>query len=322
MEKCEKYIVDENERLDKYISKKLEVSRNQIESLVKKGLVKINGKIAKKGGIKVKLYDEIEVCFLQAEKKEGHKVDFDIEILYEDDDILVINKPSGITVHPAPSVKEATVVDWLKKHGISLSTLAGEERHGIVHRLDKETSGVMVIAKNNQSHENLSKQLQNKTMGRYYLAIIEPPLKENVIVEKPIYRNPKNRLKMAIVPGGKYAKTAFCKIQTSFDGKFELIGAKLFTGRTHQIRVHLSSIGRHILGDSLYGFKSKNVKIDRVFLHAYILYLEHPTTKKSLRFVAPLPKDMRDFLKKRFDWEKIDEKILPDRFDKLFDFVS
>ncbi len=319
---CEKYEAKSEERLDKFLVKNIESSRNQIENLIKKGLVKVNEKTAKKGGLKLKIGDIVKVSFPSIQKSEAKEVKFDIEIIYEDEDILVINKPSGITVHPAPSVKEATVVDWLKIKGISLSTIAGEERHGIVHRLDKETSGLMVVAKNNEAHKFLSNQLQNKSMGRFYLAVIEPPLKDNVIVEKPIARNPKNRLKMAVIEGGRYAKTAFAKIEKSFDEKFELIGAKLFTGRTHQIRVHLNAIGRRIIGDSLYGFKSRNVKIDRVFLHAYILYLIHPRSKKEIRFVAPLPIDMKEFLKKRFDWERVNEKILPDKFDKLFDFVS
>ena len=320
MEKKE-FKAQKEERLDKFLCSVLNVSRNQVEALIKKGYVKVGNKVAKKGGIKLKGNETVEVIIPEVEKKSFAKVDFDIEIVYEDDDILVINKPSGITVHPAPSVKDATVVDWLKKMGISLSTIAGDERQGIVHRLDKETSGLLVIAKNNLSHKILSEQLQSKKMGRYYLAIIEPPLKENIIIEKPIARNPKNRLKMGIVEGGRYAKTAFVKIATSFDEKYELIGAKLYTGRTHQIRVHLASISRHILGDSLYGFKSQNVKIDRVYLHAYILYLIHPKTKKKMRFIAPLPEDMELFLKKRFDWGNIYEKILPDNFIKLFDTV-
>ncbi len=318
----EKIVVDKEERLDKFLAKYFQVSRNQIESLIKKGYVKINKKEVKKAGFKLKKSDLVDICFPDMQKSEPVKVEFDIEVIFEDDDILVLNKPSGITVHPAPSVKEATVVDWLKKKGVSLSTIAGEERHGIVHRLDKETSGLMVVAKNNESHKFLSNQLQNKSMGRYYLAIIEPPLKENTIVEKEIARNPKNRLKMTVISGGRYAKTAFTKIEESLDGKTELVGAKLFTGRTHQIRVHLNAIGRYILGDSLYGFKSQNAKIKRVFLHAYILYLIHPRYKKEIKFVAPLPEDMSQYLKKRYDWGKIDEKILPDKFDRLFDFVS
>ncbi|WP_187648315.1 RluA family pseudouridine synthase [Nitrosophilus labii] len=318
----EKIVVDKEERLDKFLVEYFQVSRNQIESLIKKGYVKVNEKEVKKAGFKLKKSDLIDIRFPDMQKSEPVKVDFDIEVIHEDEDIVVLNKPSGITVHPASSVKEATVVDWLKKRGVSLSTIAGEERHGIVHRLDKETSGLMVVAKNNESHKFLSNQLQDKSMGRYYLAIIEPPLKENTIVEKEIARNPKNRLKMAVIAGGRYAKTAFVKIEESLDGTTELIGAKLFTGRTHQIRVHLNAIGRHILGDSLYGFKSRSAKIERVFLHAYILYLIHPRYKKEIKFVAPLPEDMSQYLKKRYDWGKTDEKILPDKFDRLFDFVS
>lgn len=315
------FTAKDEERLDKFLTKKLNVSRNQIESLIKKGLVKVNENKIKKAGYRLKPEDRVEVELPEVEKSQIRNVDFDIEVIYEDSDILVINKPSGIVVHPAPSVKEATVVDWLKKKGISLSTIAGEERHGIVHRIDKGTSGLMVVAKNNEAHLCLSKQLQDKTMGRYYLAIVEPPLKENIIIEKDIARNPKNRLKMANIPGGRYAKTAFSKIETSFDNRYELIAAKLYTGRTHQIRVHLNSIGRHIFGDNLYGFKGQNAKIDRVFLHAYILYLIHPRTNKKMRFLAKIPEDMENFLKKRFNWEKIDEKILFCKFDKLFDFV-
>jgi len=314
-------VVDKEDRLDKFLAKKLKVSRNQVESLIKKGFVKVDEKVIKKGGCRLKVGNRLTVDFPKAKKSENIKIDFDIDIVFEDEDILVINKPSGITVHPAPSVKDATVVDWLKTRGVSLSTIAGEERQGIVHRLDKETSGLMVIAKNNESHAFLSSQLQTRSMGRFYLAIIEPPLKENIVVEKEIGRNPKNRLKMATIGSGRYAKSAFVKIMESNDKEFELIGAKLFTGRTHQIRVHLNSIGRYILGDSLYGFKSKKSKIKRVFLHAYILYLIHPKSKQKVRFVGSLPLDMYTFLKQKFKLEKIDEKIYPAKFDKLFDFI-
>ncbi|WP_200763876.1 RluA family pseudouridine synthase [Nitrosophilus alvini] len=322
MGKTEKLTVRKQERLDKYLSAELKTTRNQIEALIKSGYVKVNGKTVKKGGIKLKVGETIEIEYPEVRKSEAKEPGFDVEIIYEDEDILVLNKPSGVTVHPAPSVKEPTLVDWLKKRGVSLSTISGEERHGIVHRIDKETSGVLVIAKNDSAHLSLSKQLQDKSMGRYYLAIIEPPLKEDTVVEKPIGRNPKNRIKMAVVPNGREAKTAFAKIALSKDQKTELIGAKLFTGRTHQIRVHLNAIGRHILGDCLYGFKSRSDKIKRVFLHAYILYLRHPKTGTKMRFVAPLPDDMREFLKKRFDWESINEKIVPEQFDTIFDSVS
>ncbi|HIQ50481.1 MAG TPA: RluA family pseudouridine synthase, partial [Nautiliaceae bacterium] len=156
-----KFISDVSDRVDKFLTKKLDVSRNQIESLIKKSCVKINQKIIKKGGEKLQIGDVVEVIFPEVTKSNEKKnVDFDIDILYEDKDLMVINKPPKLVVHPAPSVKEATLVDWLKSKNYSLSTLAGEERFGIVHRIDKDTSGALVIAKNNKTHEFLSKQLK------------------------------------------------------------------------------------------------------------------------------------------------------------------
>jgi 23S rRNA pseudouridine1911/1915/1917 synthase len=304
-------------RLDKILATELDVSRNQIEKLVKDGLVSVNDKMIIKSSFKVSEGDMISYTFKEAEKRVVTPVDFDIEILYEDDYLLVVNKPSGLVVHPAPSVKEPTLVDWLIHKGISLSTINGEERHGIVHRIDKETTGALVIAKENKVHEALSSQLQDKSMGRYYLALIDCPLKENIIVDKPIGRNPNNRLKMDIVPHGRSAKTAFVKLLTSQHG-VELIAAKLFTGRTHQIRVHLNSLGRHILGDDLYGFKSKRDKISRVNLHAYLLYLTHPVSGEKMEFVAPLFDDMKMYLSKNFDQGEVDEKINPHTLGTLF----
>jgi len=242
-------------------------------------------------------------------------------VLYEDDVMMVVNKPAGLVVHPAASVKEATLVDWLIKKGISLSTISGEERHGIVHRIDKNTTGALVIAKTNEAHQKLSEQLQDKSMGRYYLALIDYPLKDSGIVEKPIGRNPNNRLKMDVRENGKEAKSAFCKLAES-DKRLELIAVKLFTGRTHQIRVHLESLGRHILGDDLYGFKSKKDTINRVFLHAYKLYMLHPTTGKRMEFVAPLFPDMRDFISNKFNEGEINEKINPHIIDSYFTTIT
>ncbi|WP_294953387.1 RluA family pseudouridine synthase [Sulfurovum sp.] len=301
---------DKSGRIDKILAQELDVSRNQVEKLVKDGLVSINGKRVTKTSFKVAEGDEIAYEFKEAEKRAPVEIDFDVEILYEDDYLLVVNKPSGLVVHPAPSVKEPTLVDWLVKKGISLSTISGEERHGIVHRIDKETTGALVVAKDNKVHEMLSAQLQDKSMGRYYLALIDHFLKEDVVVDKPIGRNPRNRLKMDVVPQGKPAKTAFKKLLTS-EHNVELIAAKLFTGRTHQIRVHLGTLGRHILGDDLYGFKSKRDKIPRVYLHAYLLYLTHPITGEKMEFTAPLFDDMKLYLSKYFNQSDIDEKIDP-----------
>jgi len=308
-------------RIDKVLAQELDVSRNQVEKLVKDGLVSVNGKTITKNSVKVVEGDEIVYEFKEAEKRAPVEIDFDVEVLYEDDYLLVINKPSGLVVHPAPSVKEATLVDWLVKKGISLSTISGEERHGIVHRIDKETTGALVVAKDNKTHEALSEQLQDKSMGRYYLALIDCPLKEDVIVDKPIGRNPKNRLKMDVVAHGKTARTAFKKLIETPHGT-ELIAAKLFTGRTHQIRVHLNTLGRHILGDNLYGFKSKRDKIVRVNLHAYLLYLTHPATGEKMQFEAPLFDDMKAYLAKYFDEELLKEKIDPIRLDASFKTIK
>ncbi|MDN5081315.1 RluA family pseudouridine synthase [Aliarcobacter butzleri] len=323
------FIVLETNRLDKFLAQNIDASRNQIEQLIKKEFVKVDGKITNKTGLKLKENQNVEVFFPEAQLNKRKDKEFlknsledkEVEIIYEDDYILVLNKPCNLTVHDAPSVKDATLVDWLKLKNISLSTISGEERHGIVHRLDKGTSGVMVIAKTNEAHLNLSKQLEDKSMGRYYLAILDLALKENVIIEKPIGRNPNNRLKMSIEENGKYAKSAFSKIALSDNEKFELIACKLYTGRTHQIRVHLSSINRHILGDNLYGFKGELNKINRFLLHAYYLYLTHPVTNKQMCFKANLPEDIKNFLNTNFQKENINDKIDEKHIINSFSFT-
>ena len=320
------FIVSETNRLDKFLASQIDASRNQIEQLIKKEYVKVDGKIVNKTGLKLKENQSIDVHFPESELNSIKDIEFvqeslkdkNVQIIYEDTDILVINKPYNLTVHDAPSVKDATLVDWLKLNNISLSTLSGEERHGIVHRLDKGTSGVMVVAKTNEAHVELSKQLEDKSMGRYYLAIIDTPLKDNLIINKSIARSQNNRLKMSIDENGRIAKSAFLKIALSDKENFELIGAKLFTGRTHQIRVHLSSINRHILGDNLYGFKGELNKINRFYLHAYYLYLTHPITNVRMSFKANLPDDMNDFLNNNFQGENINDKLNEDNIINSF----
>ncbi len=312
-------IAEESGRLDRFLHAHLGGSRSQITQLIKKGFVKADGKVKTKAGYTVSPGEAVEYTLPKEPEIERGEVDFDVPVIYEDDDILVINKPSGVVVHPAPSVKEATLVDWLKARGVNLSTISGDERHGIVHRLDKETSGAMVVAKNNRAHERLSAQLQDKSMGRYYVAVIDYPLKASVTVEGAIGRNRANRLKMGVVSGGKAAKTRFEKLLQSPKGPFELIAAKLFTGRTHQIRVHLATLGRHIAGDSLYGFKSGKGKIDRILLHAFVLYLKHPTTGEPMQFVADIPESMRKTVESYFEKEKLDEILDPCALLRRFD---
>jgi 23S rRNA pseudouridine1911/1915/1917 synthase len=314
---------DKAERLDTFLSRSLDESRNQIAYLIKQGAVKVDNKAVTKPGLKLKVGQSLHVSFPDVIAQKAQPIDFDVDILYEDDDILIIDKPSGVTVHPAPSVKEATLVDWLIHKGISLSTISGEERHGIVHRLDKGTSGVMVVAKNNEAHENLSKQLQDKSMGRYYLAVITPPLKERLTtIEAKVGRSHNNRLKMADVEHGKDAKTLFSSLLLSSDEKMQLIGCKLFTGRTHQIRAHLESMNRHIIGDHLYGIKSKDGKIGRILLHAYVMYLKHPKSGKDIEIHAPLADIMREYLNKYFNQESLDAAIQPSNFTHHFDDIS
>jgi 23S rRNA pseudouridine1911/1915/1917 synthase len=305
-------------RLDHFLTAELNVSRNSVTELIKSALVSVNDITQIKAGLRLNADDSVCVEFPEPKKRETQEIDFDIPIIFEDDDILIINKPPHLTVHPAPSVKEPTLVDWLKAKNISLSTLSGEERNGIVHRIDKETSGALIVAKNNAAHTNLSKQLESRTLGRYYLALIDYPLKDDTIVDKPIGRNPKNRLKMAVVPNGRVAKSTFCSLLTNEDENIELIAAKLHTGRTHQIRVHLNALGRHILGDDLYGFKSQKDKIKRVMLHAYSLYLIHPKSGENMIFTAPLYDDFKEQLFKFFTEENINETLRADTISLRF----
>jgi 23S rRNA pseudouridine1911/1915/1917 synthase len=314
------YVCEKVERLDVFLSRQLQQTRSQVAALIKNEAVFVDEKKIIRPGVKLKVGQNVSVVFPEVKESKAESVNFDVEILYEDEDLLVINKPSGVTVHPAPSVKEATLVDWLKHKGIRLSTISGEERHGIVHRLDKGTSGTMVVAKNNEAHEFLSKQLQDKSMGRYYLAVVTPPLKEDVtIVESTIARSPHNRLKMAAdLSHGKYAKTIFKQLALSQDEKVQFIACKLFTGRTHQIRVHLETLNRHILGDHIYGLSPRVEKAERILLHAYLIYFIHPRTKEKFFFTAKFDSVMQEIVEKKFDKEILNEVITSDYIMRSF----
>lgn len=295
----------ETQRLDAFLAKKLEVSKNQILQAIKKDLIKHNQKPCSKGGIMLKEGDRID--FVQPlSQKESVKTEFngEIEVLFEDEDVLVLNKPPHLVVHQARSVSGPTLVDYLKSRGYGLSTLGGEERYGIVHRLDKPTSGAIAIAKNNFSHIALSNQLKDRQMGRYYLAVIDLPLKDSIEVECHMGRNPTHRLKMAKLTEGRYSKSAFVPLLSKDLG---LVGAKLYTGRTHQIRLHLETLSRHIIGDELYG-KKDSFKV-RLMLHAYLLYFNHPRTQKRHLICAPLFEDMLGFLQNSFGVEAVNEAI-------------
>ena len=316
----DKFKVLNSQRLDIFLTSNLQNSRNQIANLIKSNLVFVNEKVISKPSFKLNIGDDVKIIYPQI-KEIKIQNNIDIEILYEDDDVLVINKPENLVVHPAPSVKEPTLVDWLKSKNYTLSTINGEIRAGIVHRLDKGTSGVMIIAKNDISHTNLSSQLSDKSMGRIYLAFIDLALKENCVIQRYIGRNPNNRLKKAVVSqnasDGRYAKSAFLNLHSQ--NGINLIAAKLFTGRTHQIRVHLASINRHILGDTLYGFKSEIGKIKRVFLHAYLLYFKHPKNGDLIKICAKkLPNEFEKIIENLECKDEIYEKILPNNIEREF----
>ncbi|MFY4733961.1 RluA family pseudouridine synthase [Campylobacter jejuni] len=306
------FLVDENSRLDVFLAKKLNQSRNQVALLIEKDCVQVNDKIQDKNSFKLKNGDIISIVSLKLydEIKPQFEVDFDIDVLYEDEDLLVLNKPSNLVVHGASSVKNATLVDWLIEKKYTLSNLGGEIRAGLVHRLDKDTSGAILIAKNNFTHQRLSEQLADKSMGRIYLALIDLPLKEDkIIVEKFLMRSPSNAIKkIAIDKENKFsknAKSAFINVVKTEN--LTLMAAKLFTGRTHQIRAHLASLNRHILGDSLYGYKGKYDC--RIMLHAYFLYFIHPKTKEQIFVKAPLMEDFKNIMFEQINLGENDEKV-------------
>ncbi|EAJ5193810.1 RluA family pseudouridine synthase [Campylobacter jejuni] len=306
------FLVDKNSRLDVFLAKKLNQSRNQVALLIEKDCVQVNDKIQDKNSFKLKNGDIISIASLKLydEIKPQFEVDFDIDILYEDEDLLVLNKPSNLVVHGASSVKNATLVDWLIEKKYTLSNLGGEIRAGLVHRLDKDTSGAILIAKNNFTHQKLSEQLADKSMGRIYLALIDLPLKEDkIIVEKFLMRSPSNAIKKIAIDNenkfSKNAKSAFINVVKTEN--LTLMAAKLFTGRTHQIRAHLASLNRHILGDSLYGYKGKYDC--RIMLHAYFLYFIHPKTKEQIFVKAPLMEDFKNIMFEQINLGENNEKI-------------
>lgn len=295
-------------RVDHFLSQALGESKNQINLAIKKGLVQINSKICNKNGVLLKDGDSVEVFPAQKQIEEVKEFQGEISILYEDEDVLILNKPPHLVVHSAPSVKDPTLVDYLKSRGYKLSNLAGDDRYGIIHRLDKPTTGAIAIAKTNQAHIALSEQLKEKTMGRYYLAITDLPLKEKIEVECMMGRNPNNRLKMAKLQTGRYSKTTFFPL---LEGKkTALCVAKLSTGRTHQIRLHLETLSRHIIGDELYGKKDETSL--RLMLHAYLMYFVHPVSKKQVFIQAPLFEDMIGFLNQNFLAEDVNEVLSQD----------
>ena len=293
----EKYtlkVTDSDIRLDKYISEHIEnLSRTRVKELIKEKNILVNKK-QEKVSYKVQAGDEISVTVPAVKPLDLTPENIPLDIVYEDDDVIVVNKPQGMVVHPSAGHPDHTLVNALLYHTRNLAASPEGFRPGIVHRIDKDTSGLLMIAKNSQARESLEKQLANKTNERYYLAIVHGNFgEENGKIDAPIGRNPNDRKKMAVVENGKNAVTHF-KVLEQFKN-YSLIKCKLETGRTHQIRVHLSYIGHPVAGDPLYGPK-KTLKGSGQFLHAEVLCFKHPKTGKQLTFEVKPPKIFEDTL--------------------------
>lgn len=294
------WLIDEEyagRRLDVFLSEKADITRSRAEKLIRDGRATIDGKAISKSGTPLKKGQRVELDIPEVKEVALQAQDLPIEVVYQDDDLAVVYKPSGMVVHPAAGNPDGTMVNALMMKLDNLSGIGGEMRPGIVHRIDKDTSGLLLVAKNDRSHLFLSEQIKEHTVQRAYLSIVIGRFKETQgDVHGAIGRHPTDRKKMAIVPDGREAHTHW-RILKELKGA-TLIEARLTTGRTHQIRVHMASLGHPVLGDPVYGPKKSPYPVEGgQLLHAFRLGFVHPTTGENMLFEVPP--------EKRFlDWEK------------------
>lgn len=283
-----------SERIDKFVAEiNSEWSRSQVQQWIKDDVVTVNGKSVKVN-YKVRENDEITVTIPEPEELDIQAEDMNLEIYYEDADVLVVNKPRGMVVHPAPGHTSGTLVNGLMHHCTDLSGINGVMRPGIVHRIDKDTSGLLMVAKNDVAHESLVNQLVAKTVTRRYKAIVHGVIPHDKgTIDAPIARNKKERQSMTVDENGKNAVTHFQVLERFKD--FTLVECRLETGRTHQIRVHMKYIGYPLAGDPKYGPK-KTLNMNGQALHAGILGFDHPRTGEYIQFEAPIPEVFEDAL--------------------------
>lgn len=288
---------NDGDRLDTAVSDNLtDISRARCQKLIKEGAVWLNGKI-EKASKTVREGDIAEVLIPELKPVELLPQDIPLDIVWQDENMAVINKQQGLTVHPASGVYTDTLVNALLYHIKDLSGINGDIRPGIVHRLDKDTSGLMVVAKNDVAHRSLAEQISTKTCRRIYYALVEGVMKnDNGFVEKPIGRSKSDRKKMGIVPDGKYAKTFYTVVER-FE-KNTLVKFELTTGRTHQIRVHTQYLGHPVVGDKTYGYKNQRFDLAGQLLHSKEIRFVHPTTGEQMHFECDLPDYFANVLSK------------------------
>ena len=288
---------DKGERLDTFLSLSIDsVTRSRIKNAIEKGSVKVNGKSQTKSGYSLKSGDEVEITFEEVTPLTAVAQDLPIDIIYQDEDFLVINKAQGMVTHPATGSPDGTLVNALLYHVKDLSGINGVLRPGIVHRLDKDTSGLIMVAKNDFAHLSLSKQIAEKSAKRYYIALVDGNIKEDEgVVEQPIARHKVDRKKMCVDKEGRYAKTSY-RVLERFQ-KYTLVEYELFTGRTHQIRVHSTFKHHPVVGDETYGGSNK-FGLRGQLLHAFKLTLTHPRTNEVMTFEAEIPEYFKTVLDK------------------------
>lgn len=289
---------EEGQRIDKYLSIMIEgKSRSFVQGLIDEKKVKANSKVIK-SNYKIKKGDFIEVEVPEPVELNVSAEEMNLDIVYEDEDVLVVNKEKGIVVHPAPGNYTGTLVNGILHHCSDLSGINGVIRPGIVHRIDKDTSGILVIAKNDEAHNDLAAQFKEHSIKREYYALVEGKF-SNIkgTVDKPISRDKKERIKMAINSDGKRAVTHY-EVLEQYDKGVSLVKCTLETGRTHQIRVHMASIGHPLVGDLVYGYKRQKFNIEGQALHAKTLGFIHPRTKGYMEFTSELPHYFKELLEK------------------------
>jgi 23S rRNA pseudouridine1911/1915/1917 synthase len=291
MDQWEIVVAKPGERLDKYIAaQRPDLSRAQVQRLLAEGLITVNG-LWPKASYQVRAGDCIRVRLPPPVPSEVQPEPIPLRIVYEDSDLLVVDKPAGMVVHPAPGHKAGTLVAAVLAHAPDLAGIGGTRRPGIVHRLDKDTSGLILVAKNEAAYRHLQDQFKNRAVNKVYLALLEgyPPA-EHGRIEAPIGRDPRRRQRMAVVAGGRKAVTEY-RVLARYTG-YTLVAAEPQTGRTHQIRVHFSWLGHPLVGDTVYGRRTAALGCPRQFLHAHRLGFRLPADNRYVKFESPLPADL------------------------------